>query len=131
MTGQSGEGETTRSVDRWPRTFSASLDVGQLGLTEHRTQVQGEAMKRSFAGRRGRFSSVVSIAKSLWQSREAECGPTERRRRLRAGRLEQLEPRTMLAADFVITEFMASNDGTLLDEDGDTSDWIEIQNVGN
>jgi len=28
-----------------------------------------------------------------------------------------------------ITEFMASNTHTLLDEDGDSSDWIEIQNT--
>jgi hypothetical protein len=28
----------------------------------------------------------------------------------------------------IITEFMASNDGPLVDEDGDTSDWIEIYN---
>ncbi|HET7626234.1 MAG TPA: CotH kinase family protein, partial [Verrucomicrobiae bacterium] len=28
-----------------------------------------------------------------------------------------------------ITEFMASNSSTLVDEDGDTSDWIEIQNT--
>ena len=28
-----------------------------------------------------------------------------------------------------ITEFMASNTGTLADENGDTSDWIEIQNT--
>ena len=27
-----------------------------------------------------------------------------------------------------ITEFMASNASTLTDEDGDYSDWIEIQN---
>ena len=31
-------------------------------------------------------------------------------------------------ATVVITEFMASNGGTLLDEDGDSSDWIEIYN---
>ena len=30
-----------------------------------------------------------------------------------------------------ITEFMASNTHTLLDEDGDSSDWIEIQNTSN
>ncbi len=28
-----------------------------------------------------------------------------------------------------ITEFMASNTHTLLDEDGDSSDWIELQNT--
>ena len=30
----------------------------------------------------------------------------------------------------VISEFMASNTHTLFDEDGESSDWIEIQNVG-
>ncbi len=43
-------------------------------------------------------------------------------------RFEPLEAREMLATDLVITEFMASNDMTLLDEDGASSDWIEIHN---
>ncbi len=43
---------------------------------------------------------------------------------------EHLEPRQMLAAQFLITEFMASNTNTLLDEDGDTSDWLELYNAG-
>ena len=35
------------------------------------------------------------------------------------------------AADQVlITEFMAANDGILLDEDGDSEDWIELHNAG-
>jgi hypothetical protein len=33
------------------------------------------------------------------------------------------------AAQVRITEFMASNTQTLMDEDGDSSDWIEIQNT--
>jgi hypothetical protein len=33
-------------------------------------------------------------------------------------------------ADLVITEFMAVNDSTLVDEDGDHPDWIEIHNAG-
>src|SRR5437899_12726940 len=32
--------------------------------------------------------------------------------------------------DLVISEFMAQNDTTLADEDGDFSDWIEIYNAG-
>ena len=32
--------------------------------------------------------------------------------------------------DLLITEFMAANDGVLLDEDGDSSDWIEVHNAG-
>ncbi|MGJ8697638.1 MAG: lamin tail domain-containing protein [Verrucomicrobiaceae bacterium] len=35
-----------------------------------------------------------------------------------------------LPAAPLITEFMASNDATLNDEDGDSSDWIEIYNPG-
>jgi len=34
-----------------------------------------------------------------------------------------------VTAQVRITEFMASNTHTLLDEDGDSSDWIEIQNT--
>ncbi|MCK4342303.1 MAG: lamin tail domain-containing protein [Phycisphaerae bacterium] len=34
----------------------------------------------------------------------------------------------LLADNPLITEFMASNDSTLLDEDGEFSDWIEIHN---
>ena len=31
-------------------------------------------------------------------------------------------------AQLTITEFVADNDGTILDSDGDDSDWIEIHN---
>ncbi len=34
------------------------------------------------------------------------------------------------ADDVVITEFMAENNGTVEDEDGDTPDWIELYNAG-
>lgn len=44
--------------------------------------------------------------------------------------LERLESRHMLAGLPVISEFMAINQGTLADEDGDLSDWIEIHNRG-
>ena len=30
------------------------------------------------------------------------------------------------ASDVIISEFLAVNDGSLRDEDGDTSDWIEV-----
>ena len=45
-------------------------------------------------------------------------------------RYEALEPRHLLAAEPLITEFLASNDNTLDDEDGDSSDWVEIHNAG-
>lgn len=34
------------------------------------------------------------------------------------------------ADNLLITEFMAVNSGTVLDEDGDAPDWIEIHNAG-
>ena len=42
--------------------------------------------------------------------------------------VENLEPRRLLVGDPIISEFMASNDLTLLDEDGQSSDWIELHN---
>ena len=41
---------------------------------------------------------------------------------------ESLEPRRVLSGDPTISEFLASNSGGLLDEDGDSSDWIEVAN---
>ncbi len=54
------------------------------------------------------------------------------RRSIRARRctLEPLESRQLLAAQPVISEFMASNSATLRDGDGNSSDWIEIYNAG-
>jgi hypothetical protein len=43
--------------------------------------------------------------------------------------IEQLEARCMLAGEFIISEVMASNSSTLDDVDGDSSDWVEIQNT--
>ena len=44
--------------------------------------------------------------------------------------LERLEPRQLLAAYPIISEFLARNDGGLRDGDGRASDWIEILNAG-
>src|SRR3954447_847445 len=43
---------------------------------------------------------------------------------------ETLEPRRMLAADVVISEFLASNDNSITDSFGNHEDWIEIHNAG-
>jgi len=51
----------------------------------------------------------------------------EKQRRLK---LERLEQRLLLTADPIITEFLASNNDGLLDGYGNSSDWIEIFNVG-
>ena len=42
----------------------------------------------------------------------------------------RLEDRKMLAADFIISEFLASNDTNFRDPNGNQSDWIEIHNKG-
>jgi Lamin Tail Domain len=42
---------------------------------------------------------------------------------------ESLEPRNLLAASAVISEFLASNSAGIVDQDGNHSDWIEIQNT--
>ena len=47
-------------------------------------------------------------------------------RRCNRLQFEPLEPRRLLAATPFISEFMAINDGTINDEDGDASDWLEI-----
>lgn len=44
--------------------------------------------------------------------------------------MEQLEPRHLLAAQPILSEFVASNDSTLNDGFGEDSDWIEIRNAG-
>ncbi len=54
---------------------------------------------------------------------------TKTRQRTIRGGCEDLEPRQLLALDsLVITEFMAANQATLRDDDGDFSDWIELHN---
>ncbi len=50
--------------------------------------------------------------------------------RKRSACVELLEPRFALTASFVISEFMADNNHTLVDRYGASSDWIEIHNVG-
>ncbi|MEZ6116071.1 MAG: lamin tail domain-containing protein [Pirellulaceae bacterium] len=54
----------------------------------------------------------------------------KRNRNRKPHSLESLEPRQLLTAQPLISEFMAVNESTLQDQDGDYSDWIEITNVG-
>ncbi len=48
----------------------------------------------------------------------------------RKWQFQELEPRLTLAAQPIISEFLASNDDGLLDDNGNSSDWIEIYNAG-
>ncbi|MCH8044216.1 MAG: lamin tail domain-containing protein [Planctomycetes bacterium] len=63
-----------------------------------------------------------------WSFRRGLLGNSQRRRAARSVRLEPLEPRLVLAAAPVISEFMAINEDALQDEDGDFTDWVEIHN---
>lgn len=57
--------------------------------------------------------------------------PVHMRRPSRRLGLEMLEPGLMLDASMLrITELVASNDSSLLDVEGDSSDWLEIYNTG-
>lgn len=50
------------------------------------------------------------------------------RKSLRTLTFEKLESRVVLSSTPIITEFVASNDNSLDDGDGNSSDWIEIYN---
>ncbi len=44
--------------------------------------------------------------------------------------VEPLEPRLLLDGGVIISEFMTINDSTLVDGDGEHSDWLEVHNPG-
>ena len=48
----------------------------------------------------------------------------------RRAHFEPLESRQMLAADVIISEMMAANQRTIRDGFGSSSDWLELQNLG-
>ncbi len=69
------------------------------------------------------------MVSALWSRRGRKTRRSELK--LEAGPVfEELGSRLLLSANVIISEFMASNDTTLLDEDGDSSDWIELFNGG-
>ncbi|NQU20500.1 MAG: lamin tail domain-containing protein, partial [Candidatus Nealsonbacteria bacterium] len=75
---------------------------------------------------RRRIATTNTHARGLWRQRST----ASRRSAARSNRLmfEPLEPRVVLNGGPVISEFMALNEGSLADEDGDYSDWIELHN---
>jgi hypothetical protein len=54
----------------------------------------------------------------------------QRNRAADALRVESLESRQLLAANVLITEFLADNEISLRDESGHREDWIELFNAG-
>jgi len=86
-----------------------------------------DAFRLAGPQRRG-IESVARSRHGLDRRRRRTARRSRPARRHRSFPFERLEAREYLAADLVITEFMASNSGSLLDQDGNASDWIEIHN---
>src|SRR5262249_48801335 len=78
------------------------------------------------------FPTKQPAGSSLWTLVDLlRCHQYPRKRTRRSPRrevFETLEQRIALDGTPVISEFMAKNDHTLTDEDGDYSDWLEIYN---
>ena len=65
------------------------------------------------------------------QARAKKTKPKKRKRSITDPlSFSQLEPRQLLAADVLISEFLASNNSGLVDGNGNESDWIELFNAG-
>ena len=62
--------------------------------------------------------------------RQLKSSSRRRHNQTRLGKFENLEPRVVLDARLLITEFVADNDESFLDEDNDDPDWVEIFNAG-
>jgi len=76
----------------------------------------------------GKVNRLATKARST-KSRPRRSASRSRRGREFFLAFEPLEPRVVLdAGPLVISEIMAANSSTLVDENGDTSDWIEIHN---
>ena len=69
--------------------------------------------------------SVHSLAESLFSSAKRKRRKNDRSN----SRYGVLEPRNLLAG-LVITEFVASNGESYVDDNGNTTDWIELYNDG-
>ncbi|MEO0530949.1 MAG: CotH kinase family protein [Planctomycetota bacterium] len=76
------------------------------------------------APRRDQPLWLLSVATLVFPSRKRSD------RRQRPQGLERLEDRHLLAAQPILSEFVASNDSTLEDGFGEDSDWIEVRNAG-
>src|SRR5688572_11950216 len=78
---------------------------------------------------RRRDGTMRRKARGNWRTRRRRAAPSAARFRRRLG-LEPLEPRHLLSANLLISEFMAANSSALADGDGRFSDWIEVHNAG-
>lgn len=75
-----------------------------------------------------------SVRKQVWRAPLSNTStPTgfsqSQRRQSRRCHFQQLEPRLALSGQPLISEFLASNDDSLIDDNGNSSDWIELYNA--
>lgn len=64
---------------------------------------------------------------SKWKRQQR--GKSIKTNRFSIMRTERLESRHLLAGDIVVSEFMAQNDGVVLDFDAEDPDWLELHNT--
>ena len=91
-----------------------------------RAQARGNDATDGAASRRDLRRDRVAAGRREHRSRRGRLSIKARTRH--RPDLERLEPRTLLAADPMISEFQAINTSTIQDDDGDFSDWIELRN---
>src|SRR5947209_7986284 len=74
-------------------------------------------------------SAAIRCAAGIMRDVRSKMG-IDGLRRSRVQMIEVLEARQLMTATPLITEFVASNQTGLTDEDGNRGDWIEIYNPG-
>ena len=77
-----------------------------------------------------RGARMNRCARSLFQLWGGQRRRNQRSRRGRFASVESLESRQVLSGIPIISEFLASNDRIIEDQDGDDSDYIELYNAG-
>lgn len=132
------EGACLRSI----RLVSAKLTVWYDGHIEPNPMGLSDQARPSAEPERGDL--LPQFVPSNYTRKQADCliftisssGTTNMRSRTQQKKRrlvtipELLEQRHLLAADVIISEFMASNDETYFDGNGDDHDWIELYNAG-
>lgn len=124
-------GYNGRSAGLWSLQYtrapnpSATSSWTEIGTYTYNEPGCASPMPRSYFS----FSPVTNVTALRLVLLNAVCGI-----QLAVQEFEVYEPNfpppAGQAGQFALTEFMAANDTTLNDEDGDNSDWIEIHNEG-
>jgi len=112
------------------RYFAQASDSVRIDDRSFETRSIRQTLRGNEGGGMAKLSGLRSGRGRWLHARYARSWRKSRRNAPRRLQVESLEGRQLLAADVAITEFMASNNRTLLDEDGAASDWIELTNRG-